>query len=151
MTYKMTENARTAALRYILEKLDNGVEMFVLESGSKVEALCINTLELAIFVESAPLARLDKIMRLNRNGVELRKVVYESSRSGEVLALVRRGTMIQKPFRSGSWQDGEKAIAEALKGFRTGNVSGHKADAEVQRTHGKTLLIEIKNCEGRLY
>lgn len=151
MTYKMTEEARSAALAYILGKLDDGVEMFVLESGSKVEALCINTLELALYVEQASLARLDKIMRLNREGVELRRVVYESSHSGEVLALVRRGTMIRKPFRSGSWQDGEKDIAEVLKGFRTGNMNGHKADAEVQRMNGKTLLIEIKNCEGRLY
>lgn len=151
MTYKMTEYARTSALNYILEKLDNGVEMFVLESGSKVEALCINSLEFALYVEQASLARLDKIMRLTDKGVELRKVVYESSRSVDVLAFVRKGTMIVKPVRTGSWQDGENDIAKVLGGIRTGNKPGHKADVKVERANGKTLLLEIKNCEGRLY
>ena len=151
MTYKMTESARIEVLNYILEKLDNGVEMFVLESASRTEALCINTLELALYVEQASLTRLDKVMRVNKGGVELRKVVYESSRSMDVLTLVKKGLMISKPARVGSWQDGEEAISEVLRGVRTGNKAGHKADAEVRRTCGKTLLIEIKNCEGRLY
>lgn len=151
MTYKMTEFARTSALRYILEKLDNGVEMFVLESGSKAEALCINSLEFALYVEQSSLTRLDKIMRLTDKGVELRKVVYESSKSVDVLAFVRKGTMIVKPVRAGGWQDGENDIAKVLGGIRTGNQPGHKADVKIERANGQTLWLEIKNCEGRLY
>jgi hypothetical protein len=151
MPYKMTESARTAVLNYILKKLDNGVEMFILESASRTEALCINTLEFALYVEQASLTRLDKIMRVNKDGVELRKVVYESSHSTDVLTFVKKGLMISKPIRLGSWQDGEKEISEVLRGIRTGNKAGHKADTEIHRTHGKTLMIEIKNCEGRLY
>ena len=151
MTYKMTEFARASALRYILEKLDDGVEMFVLESGSKVEALCINSLEFALYVEQASLARLDKIMRLTSNGVELRKVVYESSRSADVLAFVKKGMMIVKPARAGGWQDGENDIAKVLGGIRTGNQPRHKADVKIERANGQTLWLEIKNCEGRLY
>lgn len=151
MSYKMTESARAAVLNYILGKLDDGVEMFVLESGSKVEALCINTLEFALYVEQASLTRLDKIMRVNKNGVELRKVVYESSHSTDILTFVKKGLMISKPIRLGSWQDGEKEISEVLRGIRAGNKAGHKADTEIHRVYGKTLMIEIKNCEGRLY
>ena len=59
--------------------------------------------------------------------------------------------MSVKPARTGSWQDGENDIAKVLGGIRTGNKPGHKADVKVERANGKTLLLEIKNCEGRLY
>lgn len=151
MTYKMTETARISALTYIKEKIENGVEMFMLESASHTEVLCVNALTLADFVETASLTRLDKIMRLNKGGVELRKVVYEASRSVEVLALVRRGTLIVKPYTAGNWQEGEKVMAAIVGGVRTGNEPKHVADLEIVKPNGKTIKVEVKNCEGRLY
>ena len=151
MTYKMTEESRSAALRYIYDKIENGVEVFMFESASHVEVLCLNALTFAEYVQTAALENLDKVMRLNKGGVELRKVVYESTRSIAVKALVRRGTMIVKEYTAGNWQAGEEAIAAATGGKRTGNIRGHHADLILVAVDGRKIGIEIKNCEGRLY
>lgn len=150
MKNMMTETARMEALSYILGKLDNGVEMFALESASRTEVLFINSLEFAIFVESASIEKLSKIMRIGKNGVELRAVKYEASRSTEVLAFINKGTMASKAKRMAGWQVGEEQIAAMLGGKRTGNENGHAADVEVFH-NGKRMKVEVKNCEGRLY
>lgn len=150
MKNMMTEAARMEALTYILNKLDNGVEMFALESASRCEVLFINSLEFAIFVESASIEKLSKIMRIGKNGVELRAVKYEASRSAEVLAFIGKGTMASKAKRMAGWQVGEEQIAAMLGGKRTGNEAHHAADVTIIR-NGKTMMVEVKNCEGRLY
>jgi hypothetical protein len=150
MKNMMTEAARMEALTYILKKLDNGVEMFALESASFAEVLFINSLEFAIFVESASIEKLSKIMRFHKKGVELRAVKYEATRSPEVLAFINKGTLSSKAKRSADWQFGEEQIAEMLEGKRTGNEAHHAADVTVIH-NGKEMRIEVKNCCGRLY
>ena len=150
MKNMMTEAARMEALTYILNKLDNGVEMFALESASRTEVLFINSLEFAIFVESSSLERLNKIMRIGKHGVELRAVKYEASRTVDVLAFINKGTMASKAKRQGDWQEGERQVAAFLNAKRMGNIPGHVADILLE-INGKEMWIEIKNCEGRLY
>ena len=150
MKNMMTEIARAEALTYILNKLDNGVEMLALESASRSEVLFINSLEFALFVESSSLEKLSKIMRIGKHGVELRAVKYEVSRSVEVLAFINKGTMSSKAKRTAGWQVGEEQIAEMLGGKRTGNEAHHSADVTIIR-NGKKMMVEVKNCEGRLY
>ena len=150
MKNMMTETARMEALTYILKKLDNGVEMFALESASRSEVLFINSLEFALFVESSSLERLNKIMRIGKRGVELRAVKYEASRTVDVLAFINKGTMASKAKRQGDWQEGERQVAAFLNAKRMGNIPGHVADVLLE-INGKEMWIEIKNCEGRLY
>lgn len=150
MKNMMTEAARMEALTYILNKLDDGVEMFALESASRTEVLFINSLEFAIFVESSSLERLNKIMRIGKRGVELRAVKYEASHTVDVLAFINKGTMASKAKRQGDWQEGERQVAAFLNAKRMGNIPGHVADVLLE-INGKEMWIEIKNCEGRLY
>lgn len=146
---KMNENARAAALSYVLNKLNNDVEYFALESASKTEMLMIETVKFAAYIERATLSELNKIMGVKAEGVELRAVKYEVTRTLSVRQFTARGTMIPKA-RTANWQDGENAMADALGGVRSGDERGHIADALVE-IGGRLVWVEIKNAEGRLY
>lgn len=146
---KMTENNRAAALSYVLNKLDNNVEFFALESATKTEMLVIETVKFAAYIQRATLAELDKIMRVKGEGVELRAVKYEITRTLSVKQFTARGVMMPK-VRTTDWQAGETAMADALGGIRSGDEHNHIADALVE-IGGRLAWVEIKNCEGRLY
>ena len=150
--YAMTETARRAVIAYLMAKLDNEVEMLMLESASRSEVLCINTLDFALYVEEMSLDNLSKVMRVTGAGVELRAVKYETSSTPAIKALLRRSQMMPKSRRVTDWEDGEQAIADLLGGERTGADRGHAADVAVSlKIGGKNLQIEIKHTEGRLY
>jgi hypothetical protein len=150
--YAMTETARRAVIAYLMAKLDNEVEMMMLESASRSEVLCINTLDFALYVEEMSLDNLSKVMRVTGAGVELRAVKYEASSTPAIKALLRRSQMMPKSRRVTDWEDGEQAIADLLGGERTGGNKGHAADVIVSlKMGGKNLHIEIKHTEGRLY
>ena len=146
---KMNEVNRAAALSYVLNKLENEVEYFALESASKTEMLIIETVKFAAYIERATLAELDKIMGVKAEGVELRAVKYEMTRTLSVKQFTARGVMMPKA-RTANWQAGENAMADALGGVRSGDERGHVADALVD-IGGRLVWVEIKNCEGRLY
>lgn len=146
---KMTEANRAAALSYVLSKLDNDVEYFALESASKTEMLMIETVKFAAYIERATLSELDKIMGVKAEGVELRAVKYEVTRTLSVKQFAARGVMIPKA-RTANWQAGETAMTDALGGVRSGDERGHIADALVE-IGGRLVWVEIKNAEGRLY
>lgn len=146
---KMTEANRAAALSYVLQKLENDVEFFALESASKTEMLVIETVKFAAYIEHATLSELDKIMGVKTEGVELRAVKYEMTRTLSVKQFTARGVMMPKA-RTTNWQDGENAIAAALGGVRSGDERGHVGDALVE-IGGRLVWVEIKNAEGRLY
>lgn len=146
---KMNESNRAAALSYVLSKLDNKVEYFALESASKAEMLVIETVKFAAYIQRATLAELDKIMRVKGDGVELRAVKYEITRTLSVKQFTARGFMMPKA-RTANWQAGENAMANALGGIRSGDEHNHIADALVE-IGGRLAWVEIKNCEGRLY
>lgn len=146
---KMNEINRAAALSYVLDKLENDVEYFALESASKTEMLVIETVKFAAYIERATLSELDKIMGVKSEGVELRAVKYEMTRTLSVKQFTARGVMMPKAHTS-NWQDGEEAIATALGGVRSGDERGHIGDALVE-IGGRLVWVEIKNCEGRLY
>jgi len=148
----MTETARRAVIAYLMAKLDNEVEMLMLESASRSEVLCINTLDFAFYVEEMSLDNLSKVMRVTGAGVELRAVKYEASSTPAIKALLRRSQMMPKSRRVTDWEDGEQAIADLLGGERTGGNKGHAADVIVSlKIGGKNLQIETKHTEGRLY
>lgn len=146
---KMTEINRAAALSYVLNKLENDVEYFALESATKTEMLIIETVKLAAYIETATLSELDKIMGVKAEGVELRAVKYELTRTLTVKQFIARGVMVPKA-RTANWQAGEIAMADALGGVRSGDERGHVADALVE-INGRLTWVEIKNAEGRLY
>lgn len=146
---KMNEINRAAALSYVLQKLENDVEYFALESATKTEMLVIETVKLAAYIETATLSELDKIMGVKAEGVELRAVKYEMTRTLSVKQFTARGVMMPKAHTS-NWQDGEEAIAAALGGVRSGDERGHIGDALVE-IGGRLVWVEIKNAEGRLY
>lgn len=146
---KMNEANRAAALSYVLNKLENEVEYFALESASKTEMLVIETVKFAAYIEHATLSELDKIMGVKSEGVELRAVKYEMTRTLSVKQFTARGVMIPKA-RTTNWQAGETAMASTLGGVRSGDERGHVADALIE-IGGRLVWVEIKNCEGRLY
>jgi hypothetical protein len=146
---KMNENSRAAALLYVLGKLENEVEYFALESASKTEFLMIETAKFAAYIERATLSELDKLMGVKAEGVELRAVKYEMTRTLSVKQLIARGVMLPKA-RTTNWQAGETAISDALDGVRSGDERRHIADALVE-IGGRMVWVEIKNSEGRLY
>ena len=146
---KMTEANRAAALSYVLNKLENEVEYFALESASKTEMLVIETVKFAAYIERATLSELDKIMGVKAEGVELRAVKYELTRTLTVKQFIACGVMIPKACTA-NWQAGETAMANALGGVRSGDERGHVADALVE-IGGRLVWVEIKNAEGRLY
>lgn len=146
---KMNESNRAAALSYVLQKLENEVEYFALESASKTEFLMVETVKFAAYIERATLSELDKIMGVKAEGVELRAVKYEMTRTLSVKQFTARGVMMPK-VRTSNWQDGEDAIAAALGGVRSGDERGHIGDALVE-IGGRLVWVEIKNSEGRLY
>lgn len=146
---KMTETNRAAALSYVLQKLENDVEYFALESASKTEMLVIETVKFAAYIERATLSELDKIMGVKSEGVELRAVKYEMTRTLSVKQFTARGVMMPKAHTT-NWQAGETAMASALGGVRSGDERGHIGDALVE-IGGRLAWVEIKNCEGRLY
>jgi hypothetical protein len=146
---KMTETTRAAALSYVMNKLDNDVEYFILESASKTEMLVIETIKFAAYIERATLSELDKIMGVKAEGVELRAVKYEMTRTLSVKQFTARGVMIPKA-RTTNWQAGETAMTDAFGGIRSGDERGHIADALIE-IGGRLVWAEIKNCEGRLY
>lgn len=146
---KMTESNRTAALAYVLGKFENDVEFFALESATKTEFLLIETVKFAAYIERATLSELDKIMGVKMEGVELRAVKYEVTRTLSVKQFTARGVMIPKA-RTTNWQAGENAMTDALHGARSGDEQGHIADALVE-INGRLVWVEIKNSEGRLY
>ena len=151
MRINFNETHRAAALAYINGKISNGVDTFLLESSSHVEMLCITSKDLATFVASADLNRLEKLFRVCNGGVELRRINFEGTRTTHIIALVKRGTLIPKPYSAGDWREGERIAAEVLGGIRTGDLRNHVADMEVNPLRGKTMKIEYKNCEGRFY
>ena len=146
---KMNETTRAAALSYVLQKLENDVEYFALESASKTEMLIIETVKFAAYIERATLSELDKIMGVKSEGVGLRAVKYEMTRTLSVKQFTARGVMMPKAHTT-NWQAGETAMASALGGVRSGDERGHVADALVE-IGGRLVWVEIKNCEGRLY
>ena len=146
---KMTEKNRIEALSYVLNKLGNDVEYFAIESASKTEFLMIETVKFAAYIEHATLSELDKIIGVIAEGVELRAVKYEMTRTLSVKQFTAKGVMMPKA-RTTNWQDGEKAIASALGGIRSGDEHGHIGDALVE-IGGRLVWVEIKNAEGRLY
>lgn len=149
MKNHINETARTLALAYIMEKMNNGVEMFALESASKEAFLLVESARFYAYIASVEIEILDKLIRVKGEGVQLRKVNYEAPKFLPVRKFTNCGKMVSKAVTS-NWQDGEKAIANALCGVRSGDEKNHIADALIE-INSRLVWVEIKNCEGRLY
>jgi hypothetical protein len=149
MKNHINETARTLALAYIMEKMNNGVEMFALESATKESFLLIESAKFYAYIASVEIETLDKLVRVKGEGVQLRKVNYEAPKFLPVRKFTNCGKMVTKVATS-NWQDGEEAIASALCGVRSGDEKNHVADALIE-INNRLMWVEIKNCEGRLY
>ena len=64
MANKMNENARFSAMAYVINKVNNGVEWFALESASREAIILFRSRDFVNFITSASLEELDKIMRI---------------------------------------------------------------------------------------
>ena len=149
MKNHINETARALALAYIMDKMNNGVEMFALESASKEAFLLIESARLYAYIANVEIETLDKLVRVKGEGVQLRKVNYEAPKFLPIRKFTNNGKMIAKAITS-NWQDGEQAMASALCGVRSGDEKNHIADALIE-VNNRLVWVEIKNCEGRLY
>ena len=150
MANKMNESARLQAMAYVVNKVNNGVEWFALESASREAIILFRSRDFVNFITSASLEELDKIMRVKAAGVDLRAVKYEATSNLVVRRFMNKvhARLMIKAHRVGNWEEGEKEIAEILAGVRTGSNHGNAHVADVEFSGGK---VEVKNCEGRLY
>lgn len=150
MANKMNENARVSVMAYVINKVNNGVEWFALESASKEAIILFRSRDFVNFITSASLEELDKIMRIFGAGVELRAVKYEATSNLIVKKFMNKvhARMMIKEKRVGNWEDGEKEVAEILAGVRTGSNHGNEHVADVEFIGGK---VEVKCREGRMY
>lgn len=146
MARKVDFSDRERMVKYVVSKIQHGVDEFEFEGATKD---CVTVIPCAVMLEKIRRAddtQINKWFRIKDNSVH---VCVMDFRKGKIATrqFMAGGRFEDRPMRIGDWADGERQkAAEANKGRHNGNAKGHWFDYSYVNAVGVRIRVEVKHC-----